>query len=67
MNGCDECTNRSVCILCKADYYFIAYQRNYCYYQINLDHYYKEGDAYFPCNLSLSIAFSFRCSASNFS
>ena len=53
MEGCDKCTNRNYCTSCKNDYYFIENQRNKCYYKINLDHYYKEGDAYFPCNKSI--------------
>lgn len=53
MEGCEKCKNRTLCTSCQADYYFIEYQRNKCYYKINLENYYKEGDAYFPCNKSI--------------
>ena len=53
MEGCEKCTNRTQCTLCKNDYYFIEHQRNKCYYKINLESYYKEGDSYFPCNKSI--------------
>ena len=52
MDGCDKCNKRDVCNLCKTNYYFIENQRNKCYYKINLESFYKEGDAYFPCNKS---------------
>ena len=53
MDGCDECNKGDVCNLCKTDYYFIENQRNKCYYKINFENFYKEGDAYFPCNKSI--------------
>ena len=53
MEGCSECQDRYVCTLCKNSYYFVEYQRDKCYYRINLESFYKEGDAYFPCNKSI--------------
>ena len=53
MEGCEKCLNRTYCTLCKNNYYFIEKQRNKCYYNINQDNYYKEGDDYFPCNKSI--------------
>ena len=53
MDGCETCTNRSYCTSCKPDYYFVEKQKNKCYYKINIESFYKEGDAYFPCNKSI--------------
>ena len=53
MEGCETCANRSYCLSCKADYYFVERQRNRCFYKINLESFYKEGDAYFYCNKSV--------------
>ena len=53
MEGCEKCSNRSYCTSCKNDYYFIENKRNMCFYKIDLEHYYKEGDDYFPCNKSI--------------
>ena len=53
MEGCLECQDRYTCTLCKNNYYFVEYQRDKCYYRINLESFYKEGEAYFPCNKSI--------------
>ena len=54
MTGCEKCISRHSCTLCESNYYFVSYDRSKCHYNIDLDRFYKEGDAYFPCNSSIS-------------
>ena len=54
MTGCEKCTSRNLCTLCENNYYFISFDRSKCHYNIDMDRFYKEGEAYFPCNSSIS-------------
>ena len=53
MEGCEQCLNRNLCTKCASNYYFLENIRNKCY-KLNLTHYYNEGEAYFPCNTTIS-------------
>mgnify|MGYP002623949311 FL=1 len=53
MIGCEKCLSRNLCTLCESNYYFISNDRSKCHYNIDLERFYKEGDAYFPCNTSI--------------
>ena len=52
IEGCEQCLNRNTCTKCLNNYYFLDNIRNRCY-KLNLTHYYKEGEAYFPCNATI--------------
>ena len=53
MEGCEQCLNRNQCTKCSPNYYFLENIRNKCY-KLNISHYYKEGESYFPCNAAIT-------------
>ena len=53
MESCEQCLNGNTCIKCSNNFYFLENIRNKCF-KLNLSHYYKEGEAYFPCNSTIS-------------
>ena len=52
MEGCEQCSHRNLCTRCSPNFHFLENIRNRCY-KLNISHYYKEGEAYFPCNTAI--------------
>ena len=53
LEGCEQCLNRNICTKCLNHFYFLEEVKNKCF-NLNLSHYYKEGESYYPCNTSIS-------------
>ena len=52
LEGCEQCINRNICNKCQNNFYFLEEIKNKCF-NLNLSHYFKEGEAYYPCNSSI--------------
>ena len=52
IDACEQCTNRTHCSKCSNNFYFLENIKNKCY-ELDLSHYYKQDEAYFPCNKSI--------------
>ena len=53
IDACEQCTNRTHCNKCSNNFYFLENIKNKCY-ELDLSHYYKQDEAYFPCNKSIT-------------
>ena len=52
LSGCEQCINRNICTKCLNNFYFLKEIKNQCF-NLNLSHYFKQGDSYYPCNSSI--------------
>ena len=55
IEGCQKCSSRNYCTLCKNNYYLVGGNRDKCHYITNIESFYLEDDFYFPCNFSLPL------------
>ena len=57
IKNCDECNNKNdICSKCKESYYFLEYNRTFCYNKIDLTNYYSNDHniSFHLCNKSIS-------------
>ena len=56
ISNCEKCLNKSYCIKCKENYFFIKDDRSKCYHEIEKENYFTEdnGTSYYDCNTSIS-------------